>query len=197
MTTKLKKLFACLMVCGLISALVIPTHVEAAAVHTVIFQYGAKAVAQQVIHGQNAVPPTDTYVPGFVFTNWQGNYKNVTSDRIILGAYQPAGSVVVAPVVAPVSPVIAQPTPTPTPTYLTTFTVKFVDDHTGETYYRQTVSYNADANPPSPPSHKGYRFRGYDGSWEKVTSDRTVYAKYERDEEVIWIISDDDYDDWD
>lgn len=55
--------------------------------HTVTFFYGTKSFAEPVAHGGIAIPPVDTYVPGYNFTGWVGNLFNVTEDRIVLGAY--------------------------------------------------------------------------------------------------------------
>ncbi len=56
-------------------------------IHTVTFLYGTKTFAEPVYHGDNAIPPTDTFVPGYIFGGWVGNLFNITEDRIILGLY--------------------------------------------------------------------------------------------------------------
>lgn len=152
--------------------------------HTVTFIYGAKQVVTTVSHGKNAKVPTDTYVPGFSFIGWVGNAANVTEDRIILGAYMPAGNpnFQVTPEV-PVPTPITPPAPTPAPTWDTTYRVHFIDGLTGEEYYGQTVSDGADANPPEVPHHDGYHFEYYDGSYTNVHNECTVTACYEKDEE--------------
>lgn len=138
----------------------------AAAKHTVTFLYGTKSYQVVVDDGCTALPPTDTYVPGYIFAGWVGNATNVKSDITILGAY----TKIVDPQPAPQS----QPAPSSSNTY----TVRFVDTITGAEYYRQTVSEGADANPPDVPHHDGYHYEGYDGDFTHVTSDRTIYVRY-------------------
>ena len=55
--------------------------------HNVTYIYGPKSVTVQVAHGKNAPVPTDTDVPGFVFTSWIGSAANVTEDRAIRAWY--------------------------------------------------------------------------------------------------------------
>ncbi|MCR5610495.1 MAG: InlB B-repeat-containing protein [Clostridiales bacterium] len=59
-----------------------------------------------------------------------------------------------------------------------TFTVTFVDGITGGTIATVTVEYGKDATPPEAPEHGGYIFIGWEGSFENVTADVTVTAKY-------------------
>lgn len=148
----------------------------AGAMHKVTFMYGTKQYVINVEDGCTALPPTDTYIPGYNFMGWVGNFTNITTDTIILGAYDKVQDPV--------------PTPAPAPSDQT-YEVKFVDTLTGAVYYHQTVSAGADATPPEIPYHSGYHFDGYDGSFTNVTSDRTVYCKYGWDAYYH-----DDYDDW-
>lgn len=142
----------------------------AAGKHNVAFVYGTKQCIVTVDDGCNALPPSDTYVPGYTFAGWVGNANNVTEDRVILGAYikadPPAPAVTPAPAPAPVGQ---------------TYRVHFIDGLTGAEYYGQTVSEGADANPPEVPHHDGYHFAGYDGSYTNVTSEHNVTALYEQD----------------
>lgn len=127
--------------------------VNAAGFHAVTFLYGAKAYTTVVADGGYAVPPTDTYVPGYTFLGWVGDYTNVKEDRTILGAYAPVCAV-------------------------TTHTVKFIDGLTGETYFKQEVQHGFAACPPVPPCHPGFVFVGYEGTYNEVTCSRTIIAKY-------------------
>lgn len=171
-----KTLTALATAVAVLGATAIPTF--AAVKHNVTFMYGAKVYTVAVEDGCNATPPTDTYVPGYIFSGWVGNATNVKSDQIILGAYvkvdQPA------------------PTPTPAPQQCKTYEVRFVDSLTGNEYYRQTVSEGADANPPEVPHHDGYHFEQYDGCYFNVDSDRTITALYELD----WYWHDDPSEHW-
>lgn len=157
--------------------------------HNVTFIYGTKTCTLQVEHGCSVLPPTDTYVPGYIFAGWVGNASNVTEDRTILGAYTKVEAPAPAPAPAPAQPQAQQSQ--------ATYEVKFVDTLTGAVYYHQTVSAGADANPPEVPHHTGYHFEKYDGSYTNVTSDRTINVFYGRDldwhdtpEEYWWLYQD-------
>ena len=86
----IKKLLTFTAVCAATVCLVGNVDVYAAVTHTVTYIYGSKTTPYVVEHGQTAPIPTDTYVPGFTFVGWVGSAFNVTEDRIILGAYNPA-----------------------------------------------------------------------------------------------------------
>lgn len=61
---------------------------------TVTFVDANKVVTQYVERGQNAVPPTDVNVPGFVFCGWSQNTNNVQGNITAQAVYLPetAGS---------------------------------------------------------------------------------------------------------
>lgn len=55
-------------------------------------------------------------------------------------------------------------------------TVSFVDwDGRTET---RSVAYGSNAIAPDPPTREGYTFTGWEGNYEKVTTNRTIYAGY-------------------
>ena len=165
MLKKISKIIVAVTLCAtMIATTAVP--VLAAGKHTVIFNYGAKQVVQIVDDGCNAIPPTDTYCPGYNFLGWAGDATNVTSDRVLYGAY--------AKIEAPLP--ATQPAQPAAP--VKTYTVRFVDTLTGAEYYKQVVSEGADANPPEIPHHPGYHFDGYSDSYTNVTSDRTIYVRY-------------------
>lgn len=170
-TKRISKVVAALLTVAVVLAnTAMPT--LAAAKHKVTFLYGTKSYSVMVDNGCSTLPPTDTYVPGYIFAGWVGNATNVTEDRTILGAYTKVDTPAPAPAPAPA--------PTQDPC-ANTYHVNFVDTITGATYYSQTVSEGADANPPEVPHHDGYHFEYYDGSFTNVTSDRTIYVYYGRD----------------
>ena len=163
---RLSKIIVALTLCmTMIAGAAMPV-LAAGGKHAVTFMYGAKQVVQMVDDGCDAIPPTDTYAPGYNFLGWTGNATNVTEDRILIGAYAKDD-----PAPAP------QPAPQPAPA-ARTYTVTFVDSLTGGQYYKQVVSEGADANPPEVPHHPGYHFEGYSDSYTNVTSDRTIYVQY-------------------
>lgn len=146
----------------------VPTY--AAGKHTVTFLYGTKSYVTTVDDGCSVLPPSDTYVPGYIFAGWVGNATNVTSDQTILGAY-----------------VKVDQTPQPAPDQqqqqqqTRTYRVRFVDSLTGNEYYSEDVREGGDANPPEVPHHDGYHFHEYNGSYTNVTSDCTITAMYDLD----------------
>ena len=93
--------------------------------HTVTFMYGTKVYQTVVDDGCTALPPTDTYVPGYIFAGWVGQTTNVKSDMTILGAYAKVEDQ------AP-----AQQAPATSTEY---YDVKFVDGLTGAQYYSERV----------------------------------------------------------
>lgn len=58
--------------------------------------------------------------------------------------------------------------------------VSFVDGLTNEVISEQLIAHGTPAAAPSAPEHEGYRFRGWDKSFSRVTSDLKVTAEYER-----------------
>lgn len=130
--------------------------------HAVTFMYGTKAYVAVVPDGGVAVPPADTAIDGYSFVGWVGNIFNVTEDRIILGAYTKV-----------------QPVATSNSTTVQHI-VSFRDGVTGCELSRQTVNNGANATVPGVPCHPGYRFIGWDGSANDITSSRVITAVYER-----------------
>ena len=172
----MKKIAAVMLVVALMVANVCP--VFAATKHKVTFRYGLNVSEVMVDHGANAVLPTNTYVPGYVFLGWVGDATNVTEDRLILGAYSKVDT-----------PAANDSASSATSK---TYRVKFIDGLTGANYYNQTVSDGADANPPEVPHHSGWHFDHYVGDYQKVHSDVTITAIYEED----WDWIDDPWDQW-
>lgn len=163
MLKRISKLVVALTIC-VSMVLGVSIYTKADVTHKVTFLYGTKAYSVDVPDGCSALPPTDTYVPGYNFMGWVGSFINVKSDITVLGAYDKVAT--------------PAPTPTPAPAQQKTYEVRFVDSLTGAQYYHQTVSEGAYANPPEVPYHPGYHFEGYDGSFTNVNSDRTIYVKY-------------------
>lgn len=65
---------------------------------------------------------------------------------------------------------------------LITYTVKWIDDHTGEVVAEQSVVMDDSAAPPDLPSHSGYAFAGYDtDAWKEVKEDLIVRILYDWD----------------
>ncbi len=59
-----------------------------------------------------------------------------------------------------------------------TYTVLFIDGHTGDVIETQQVSYGGAALPPDPPIHAGYAFCGWSGEYSCIVSDTEIIANY-------------------
>ena len=64
-----------------------------------------------------------------------------------------------------------------------TYLVTFVDGLTGETIATDAVEEGNAATAPEAPAHEGYTFKGWDKDFSNVTTDLTVTAQYEKNEE--------------
>lgn len=202
----IKKIVPAILAVAIIATGVFPTEVAAkgkAVTHTVTFCYGTKMVQQQVKHGENAVPPIDTAVPGYAFSAWVGNATNVTEDRIILGAYNKDGYIYNATadsnvVVSKYGLPVFQPQPTvkintnktaPTPEWWAnlnipkgvpgqTCAVHFYNGWNGEYWMTKMVPYGGSIPDPGNPCLAGFEFVGWEGDWTNVTEDRCIKAYY-------------------
>ena len=67
------------------------------------------------------------------------------------------------------------------------YTVTF-KDYDGSIIDTQTVKHGEDATAPEDPTREGYIFTGWDGNFTDVTSDLTITAQYELEEEVQAVI---------
>lgn len=59
-----------------------------------------------------------------------------------------------------------------------TYTVVFIDGHTGAIIETQQISYGGAALPPDPPSHAGYAFWAWSGEYSCIVSDTEITANY-------------------
>lgn len=192
-TEKLSKIIATVAItAGIVLTVTVPAF--AAGKHTVTFMYGTKTYQTTVDDGCDVIPPSDTYVPGYVFTGWAGSIKNIKSDMIIMGSYvQVPQQVLQAQAAAAAQQAQIQVAPVTVPDYTVGYNVQFVDGLTNEVVWNQRVSAGADATPPEIPHHDGYHFDRFDGSFTKVTSDRRITILYDHDfYDYDW---DDDYND--
>jgi len=69
-----------------------------------------------------------------------------------------------------------------------TFTVEFVD-FDGSVIDSQVVDYNSSANAPADPQREGYVFTGWNTTFDQVTQDLTVTAKYQAINYAITVLS--------
>lgn len=61
----------------------------------------------------------------------------------------------------------------------------------GKVLKEEFVEDGKDATPPDVPQHPGLSFKGWDGTYTRVTSDRTITAKYEGTEGAVWYYAND------
>lgn len=161
-------------------------------IHTVTFMYGAKTCVMKVVHGGDAVVPTDTEVPGYTFAGWVGNASCVTEDRLILGNYI-RNDAIATPVTQNV-PVQNQTnwtkvngnTSAPAPNVSNllqgvpgqTCAVHWYNGWTGALIRDDIVPYGSTIGNVPDPRCEGLEFTGWEGSWENITEDRSIKAWY-------------------
>lgn len=118
--------------------------------YTVTFvDYNGIVLKKQSVNlGKDATPPSNPNLTGHSFTGWNGDYKNVRSNRTITAQYD-----------------------------VNKFTVNFIDWN-NNILKSETVNYGGSASPPSNPSRTGYTFTGWNGSYTSVISNRTITASY-------------------
>lgn len=110
---------------------------------------------QEVVEGQNAVPPEAPVVEGFNFTGWAPSYEAVSGNLNIVAQYE---------IIDPDSLKV---------------TVNFID-HDDTVLKSMRVEIGKDAEPPVSPIRDGYRFTGWRPAFTGITEDTDVYAQYEK-----------------
>ena len=106
----------------------------------------------EVEEGKAAVAPAAPAVEGFEFTGWDKSFDNVSSDLEVNAIYEVEG---------------------------TKYTVTFKDKD-GNVISEVEVKEGKAATAPSAPTVEGYKFAGWDKTFDNVTSDLIVTAKYEK-----------------
>lgn len=110
---------------------------------------GRQLSRQEILDGQNAVPPADPTREGWYFTGWSGTYTGVTQDETVTATYA-----------------------------INAYEIVFTD-WDGTVLKTQTVAHGSDATPPSDPSRTGWHFTGWSGTYQNVQAAATVVAQYE------------------
>ena len=103
---------------------------------------------QQVMKGQDAVPPKAPERTGYTFDKWDKSYTNITSNKDITAIYK-----------------------------INKYTVTW-KDYNGKTLKEEIVNYGSNASPPPNPSRPGYTFTGWDKGYTNITSNRVITAQY-------------------
>ena len=128
------------------------TYVEATAVtHWVTFLDwdGTQLSQQEIVEGEDAIPPADPSREGYHFTGWQGTFTDVQQDETVTATFA-----------------------------INTYTITFQDwDET--VLKAETVNHGSNATPPANPTRTGYTFRDWSGSYSNVQAAATIVAQYD------------------
>jgi len=110
---------------------------------------GVTLSIQDVVRGEDAIPPSPPEFTGHTFTGWSGKYTNVTQDNTVIAMYTPK-----------------------------TFQVTFFHLD-GSVYQSASVAYNGSVSPPDAPTLAGKTFIQWSEATSLVRSDLSVYPQYE------------------
>jgi len=103
---------------------------------------------QTINHGSSATPPTAPTREGYTFTGWDIAFNKVTNDLTVTAEYT-----------------------------INSYTVTFAG-WDGTVLKTQTVNQGSSAIAPTAPTRIGYTFTGWDKTFNNVTSNLTVTARY-------------------
>jgi len=106
--------------------------------------------SQQVKYQGDAYSPAKPSRPGYTFTGWKGNFKDITRNEKVTATYK-----------------------------INQYTVNFVDDNE-KIIKTEEVKYQGNANPPTPPARRNYTFKRWRGEYTNITQDTTIKAIYAR-----------------
>ena len=108
-----------------------------------------------VDEGTGATAPTEPAKEGHTFAGWNAAFDNVTEDTVVTATYT-----------------------------VNQYTVTF-KDWDGSVLKTEQVTYNTGASAPTEPNREGYRFTGWDVSFENIMGDTIVTAQYEKEESIV------------
>ena len=108
-----------------------------------------------VDEGTGATAPTEPAKEGHTFAGWNAAFDNVTEDTVVTATYT-----------------------------VNQYTVTF-KDWDGSVLKTEQVAYNTGASAPTEPNREGYRFTGWDVSFENIMGDTIVTAQYEKEESIV------------
>ncbi len=119
--------------------------------YTVNFvDYNGTALGTSTVsYGSPATAPANPVREGYMFTGWDRDFTNVTSNMTVTAQY-----------------------------IIRTYDVLFVD-YDGTLISEQTVSHGGNAIAPANPSRAGHAFTGWDKAFTNVTSNLAVIAQYQ------------------
>lgn len=110
---------------------------------------------QEVVEGEDAVPPEAPEIPGFIFKGWAPSYESISGNLNIVAQYE---------VIDPESLKV---------------TVRFID-YDDSILKSTRVEIGKDAEPPLSPTREGYRFTGWRPAFTNIKEDTDIYAQYEK-----------------
>jgi hypothetical protein len=121
-----------------------------AIIYTVVFKDYDETVlsTQELKYGEDAVPPDIPVHEGKTFINWDGDYTNITQDKVI------------------------------TAIFIDNWTVKFLDYNNSIISEQSIPNGEDAILPTTVPARNAYTFTGWSGDYTNVTSDRFIYAQY-------------------
>ncbi len=123
---------------------------------------GTVLKTETVDHGGEATAPAEPLREHYVFTGWDINFSEITTNVTIRATYKPAE-----------------------------YTVKFLD-WDGSVLKTETVVYTEDATAPEPPAREGYDFSHWSCDFTNVSSDLEATAVYTQKEYTVQFVDSDD-----
>lgn len=123
---------------------------------------GSILKTETVDYGNQATPPDNPTREHYVFSGWDTDYSNVTTNVTVRATYRPAD-----------------------------YTVKFIGWN-GAVLKTETVIYQNDATAPTPPEREGYVFDRWSHDFTNVSSNLDVTAIYIQKEYTVTFVDSDD-----
>ena len=115
---------------------------------------------QEVIYGEDAVPPEDPVREGFTFIGWDASYTGITQSLIITALYES------------IEPTLE-------------YTVTFKNWDGGILEAQMVEDGQAASAPAENPTRTGYTFIGWDKDFSYITGDTTITAQYSQNEYTV------------
>jgi hypothetical protein len=125
--------------------------------HTVTFlDWDAEVLDTQTVdHGSAATGLANPSRAGHTFSGWDKTFGNITEDLTVTAQYT-----------------------------ANAYTVTF-KDHDGTELKTESVTYGAEATAPANPDRPGHTFTGWDKTFDNITADLTVTARYTTNEYTV------------
>ena len=108
---------------------------------------------QEVIDGEDAIPPEVKGYEGYRFVRWSNSYTEISRQMDLYTVYEPIAK--------------------------TYYKVTFLD-HDDKVLDTQEVLAGTGAKTPPAPTREGYHFTGWRPAYDNITADTVIYAQYEK-----------------